>query len=72
MTAAAINTPLSGIGAQVFNSAGVSFGTYNTNASGVFIAGGLPAGTYYVRTANTQATSTSCGKADSCPQTGCW
>ena len=50
ITAAFNGALLSGIGAQVFNSAGVSVGTFNTNGSGVFTTVGLPADTYYVRT----------------------
>jgi len=71
VTAAAGNTPLLGISAQVFNSAGVSFGNYNTDASGNYRAGGLPAGTYYVRTSNNAGYVNQLWQGGSCPQTGC-
>jgi len=69
--AAVPNAPLSNVGAQVFNSAGVSFGTFNTNAAGVYTTTGLPAGTYYVRTANTRTYIGQLWQGQSCPQTAC-
>ena len=73
VTAAANGALLSGIGAQIFNSAGVSFGTFNTNVSGVFATAGLPAGTYYVRTSATSpATSTSSGRASRVRRRAAW
>jgi hypothetical protein len=71
ITAAATNLPLQFIGAQVFNSAGVSFGTFNTDVSGNYSTGGLPAGTYYVRTSNNAGYVNQLWQGGSCPQTGC-
>jgi Carboxypeptidase regulatory-like domain/FG-GAP-like repeat len=66
------NVPISGAGAQVFNSAGVSVGTFTTNnQTGVYTTTGLPAGTYYVRTANTRTYIGQLWQGQSCPQSGC-
>jgi hypothetical protein len=72
VTAAATNAPLfgTGIGVQLFNPSGVLVGTFNTNNSGGFNAGGLPAGTYYVRT-NVPGYVNQLWQGVSCPQTGC-
>jgi hypothetical protein len=64
-------TPLANIGAQIFNSAGISVGLFNTNASGVFSSTGLPADTYYVRTANAQGYINQQWHNLACPQAGC-
>jgi hypothetical protein len=71
ITIASNGTPLSGIGAQVFNSAGVSVGTFNSNASGVYTSAGLPAGTYYVRTVNFPGYINQQWQGLPCPQAAC-
>ncbi len=69
--AAVPNVPLSGVGAAVFNSAGVSMGTFTTNASGVYTTTGLPPGTYYVRTTNSNTYINQLWQGQSCPLTAC-
>lgn len=71
ITNAADGTPLQNIGAQIFNSAGISFGAFNTNASGVFSTAGLPADTYYVRTTNIQGFINRQWQNLACPQADC-
>jgi hypothetical protein len=71
ITKSSDGTPIQNIGAQIFNSAGVALGTFNTTASGVFSTQGLPAGTYYVRTANNQGYVNQQWQNQACPQTGC-
>ena len=73
VTSVAINGPLNfaNLGAQVFNSAGVIVGNFNVNLSGVYTTTGLPAGTYYVRTANTRTYISQLWQGKTCPQSGC-
>jgi hypothetical protein len=71
ITKASDGTLLQNIGVQIFNSAGVSVGAFNTNASGVFSSWGLPADTYYVRTANNQGYVNRQWQNLACPQTAC-
>ena len=71
ISAAVNGSPLSGIGAQVFNSAGVVMGTFNSNASGVYTTPGLPADTYYVRTSNFGSFINQLWQGQTCPQAGC-
>jgi hypothetical protein len=68
-----------GIGVIAFNSAGVNVGSSSTNQSGVYTIGGLPAGTYYVRTNSTVSSANpnnpvyvnQLWQGQSCPQAGC-
>jgi hypothetical protein len=71
ITNATGGAPLANIGAQIINSAGVSLGAFNTNASGVFTSAGLPADTYYVRTANNLGYINQQWQNLTCPQSGC-
>ena len=51
-TNASTGAPVSGVSVSVFSSAGASLTTVTTNASGVYTASGLTAGSYFVRTSN--------------------
>jgi hypothetical protein len=48
------NTPLQGISVQLSTATNNNAGSIQTNASGVFTIAGLPAGTYYAKTTNSQ------------------
>jgi hypothetical protein len=51
--AAANNAPLAGVNVTIFNSAGQSVGSGQTDGTGTYITfGGLPSGTYYAKTFN--------------------
>ena len=57
---------LQNVSAQIFSSTGTLLTSFNTNASGFYQTSGLPAGTYYVRTAKQPSgSSTSC--TTTCP-----
>ncbi len=45
------NAPISGATVQIFTAAGVLLGAFTTDAAGLYTAPGLPAATYYARTA---------------------
>jgi 5-hydroxyisourate hydrolase-like protein (transthyretin family) len=51
---AATGAPLSGVSVNVYSATGSSMGGGSTNASGIYTKGGLPTGTYFVRTSNSQ------------------
>ncbi len=71
VTNAAGGALLQGVGAQVFNTAGVQMGNFNTNASGVYTTQGLPPGTYYVRTSNALGFVNKLYTNSLCPGNGC-
>ena len=52
VTDASSGAVLAGAGVAVYNSSGGFGGYFTTNASGVYTAGGLATGSYYVRTSN--------------------
>lgn len=52
ITNASTGNPLSGVSVNVFSSTGTNLGNTQTNASGVYSVGGLPAGDVRVRTSN--------------------
>jgi hypothetical protein len=55
VTDAATSTPLASVSVRIYNSGGSQVTSGNTNSSGVYTTSrGLPSGTYYVRTSNSQ------------------
>jgi hypothetical protein len=69
ITNSAGGAPLSNIGVQIFNAAGVALGQVNANTFGVYTSQGLPAGTYYARTTNIQGFVNKQWNGLDCPQT---
>jgi len=53
VTAAATGSPIQGVTAWVYNSAGATVASSATNSSGIYSVPGLTPGTYYVKTNNT-------------------
>jgi hypothetical protein len=52
ITNSVTSAPIQGVGVRVDNASGTPVGFGFTNASGVYTAAGIPAGTYYVKTYN--------------------
>jgi len=55
VTDAGTSAPLSGVSVRVFNSSGLFIGSAATNASGVYVVAGLPAGAHCARTSVSSA-----------------
>ncbi len=54
VTNASGGAPIQNVSAEIYNSPGAFLASYNSDASGNYITDGLPAGTCYVRTSNSQ------------------
>ncbi len=62
---------LQNIAVALFSATGVGMGSYTTNASGVYTTRGLPDGTYFLRTSNTQGFVDKLFDNKFCPGPGC-
>ncbi len=71
VTNASGGAPLQNILVQLFSATGANLGSFNTNASGVYTTRGLPDGTYYLRTSNTQGFVDKLFDNRSCPGAVC-
>jgi hypothetical protein len=71
ITAAVGGAPIENVGVQVFDASGVMTATFSTNASGLYTAPGLPAGTYFLRTSNSLGFINELYDDIPCPGFGC-
>ena len=72
VTAAGSGSPLAGVNVSIYTSSGSQVGSsVTTSSGGVFSAVGLPTGTYYVRTSNTQGYVDQTYAGLACPRGSC-